>query len=316
MSEFRLSNLGKYKIDRTEDYGWAKSTGEDLAYYEMIRVKGSKLSRYFTVPSHLYKYGEHTLALYLKDHKNYWRQLSVLSGQEIDISDEEALFKFPVDKFGDVSKIVKFVRKKSRNTPLSVNERKRSSADLTKYHKKDIDIIEESKEKSTESMQLGTIMPIEEFYHENVDYNQGKQKKQRMPKIIKKWNEKIGTDSELRWEDRVKELMKQTSYKIDDDYTLRLHVNDYDNDFCINVFDGDEEHYGTVIMMVDETSDDVAMMRYENIKFIQRFVREKLPYLRYYKTVDNHRYIEENGFQIYYSLKDDSEDNGEVLENE
>ena len=36
-------------------------------------------------------------------------------------------------------------------------ERKRSSADLTKYHKKDIDIIEESKEKSTESMQLGSI---------------------------------------------------------------------------------------------------------------------------------------------------------------
>ena len=112
MSEFRLSNLGKYKIDRTEDYGWAKSTGEDLTYYEMIRVKGSKPSRYFTVPSHLYKYGEHTLALYLKDHKNYWRQLSVLSGQEIDINDEEALFKFPVDKFGDVSKIVKFVMKK------------------------------------------------------------------------------------------------------------------------------------------------------------------------------------------------------------
>ena len=59
---FKLKDLGKYKIDRTEDYEWAKSTGEDLIYYEMIRVKGSKPSRYFTVPSHLYKYGEHTLA--------------------------------------------------------------------------------------------------------------------------------------------------------------------------------------------------------------------------------------------------------------
>ena len=64
MNEFRLSNLGKYKIDRTEDYGWAKTTGEDLTYYEMIRVKGSTPEPCFTVPSHLYKYGESTLAIY------------------------------------------------------------------------------------------------------------------------------------------------------------------------------------------------------------------------------------------------------------
>ena len=75
MNEFRLGNLGKYKIDRTEDYKWAKNTGEDLTYYEMIRVKGSKPSRYFTVPSHLYKYGEHTLAIYLKDHRRLWHRL-------------------------------------------------------------------------------------------------------------------------------------------------------------------------------------------------------------------------------------------------
>ena len=120
MNEFRLSNLGKYKIDRTEDYGWAKTTGEDLTYYEMIRVKGSTPEPCFTVPSHLYKYGESTLAIYLKDHKNYWRPLSRLLGQEIDISDDEALFKFPIEKFQDVSKIVKFVMKKG-NGKLSDN---------------------------------------------------------------------------------------------------------------------------------------------------------------------------------------------------
>ncbi len=109
---FELKDLGKYKIDKTEDYEWAKSTGEDLSYYEMIRIKGSKPEKYFNVPSNLYKYSDNELALYLKDHKNYWRPLSELLNQKIDINDEEAVFKFSLDKFDDVSKIVKFVMKK------------------------------------------------------------------------------------------------------------------------------------------------------------------------------------------------------------
>ncbi len=109
---FKLKDLGRYKIDRTEDYEWAKSSGEDLSYYEMLRVKGSKTEKCFNVPSNLYKYSNDELALYLKDHKNYWRPLSKLLNQALDINDEEITLKFPVNKFSDVSKIVKFVMKK------------------------------------------------------------------------------------------------------------------------------------------------------------------------------------------------------------
>ena len=136
MSEFRLSNLGKYKIDRTEDYGWAKSTGEDLAYYEMIRVKGSKPSRYFTVPSHLYKYGDHTLALYLKDHRRLWPQIARLLGQEIDLSTEEVVFKFPMDRYNDVAKIIKLVRSSSHKSALSDEQRNKGIEAMKEYRKK------------------------------------------------------------------------------------------------------------------------------------------------------------------------------------
>ena len=36
----REQQSGPIAAAKQEDYGWAKSTGEDLAYYEMIRVKG------------------------------------------------------------------------------------------------------------------------------------------------------------------------------------------------------------------------------------------------------------------------------------
>ena len=140
MSGFRISNLGKYKIDRTEDYGWAKSTGEDLTYYEMIRVKGSKPSRYFTVPSHLYKYGERTLALYLKDHRRLWPQFARLLGQEIDISTEEVVFKFPRDRFNDVAKIIKLVRSSAPKKPISEEQKKKGTEALMEYRSKHNDL--------------------------------------------------------------------------------------------------------------------------------------------------------------------------------
>ncbi len=136
MSEFRLSNLGKYKIDRTEDYKWAKSTGEDLTYYEMIRVKGSMPSRYFTVPSHLYKYGEKTLALYLKDHRRLWPQIARLLGQEIDLSTEEVVCKFPMDRYNDVAKIIKLVRSSSHKSALSDEQRNKGIEAMKEYRKK------------------------------------------------------------------------------------------------------------------------------------------------------------------------------------
>ena len=154
---FKLSNLGNYKVERAEDYAWAKSTGEDLTYYEIIRVKGSRPAPCFTVPSHLYKYGEKTLAIYLKDHKNYWRPLSELLGQEIDISDDEALYKFPIDKLPEVSKIVKFVMKKgSRN----LSKKFIQAREKTQF--KHGDIVKQNHKKIIESASSG-IITLENF---------------------------------------------------------------------------------------------------------------------------------------------------------
>ena len=151
MSEFRLSNLGKYKIDRTKDYGWAKSTGEDLSYYEMIRVKGSKPSRYFAVPSHLYKYGEKTLALYLKDHRRLWPQIARLLGQEIDLSTEEVVFKFPRDKFKDIAKTIKLVKSSARKKPISEEQKKKGTEALKEYRSKHNDLEGKSEDNLNEN---------------------------------------------------------------------------------------------------------------------------------------------------------------------
>ncbi|BAB59837.1 TVG0702334 [Thermoplasma volcanium GSS1] len=106
-----LKDLGNFRIERTEDY----SETEDKSYTEMIRVKGSKPELpYFKIPSHLYKYYETELALYLKDHKNYWRPLGKLLGEEIDITDEEIVLVFPVKMFSKVAEIVPFVRKRGQ----------------------------------------------------------------------------------------------------------------------------------------------------------------------------------------------------------
>jgi len=112
----QLKELGKYKVERGGDYYDARKCGMDTSYYELIRVRGSKVQPCFTVPSHLYKYSEDTFALYLNDHKKAWRQLSKLLNHKIDMKDKEATFKFSVEKFRDVSKIVKFVNKRGNGT--------------------------------------------------------------------------------------------------------------------------------------------------------------------------------------------------------
>ena len=86
----------------------------------MIGVKGFTHSKYFTAPPHLYKYGETIVAFCLKDQRIYWRQLSSLLSPKIDSNEEEALFKFTVDKLSDISKVVKCVMKKG-SSKLSVN---------------------------------------------------------------------------------------------------------------------------------------------------------------------------------------------------
>ncbi len=106
---FELKQLGPYRIERTEDYDYA----EDKSYAEMIRVRVSKPKPpIFMGPSHLYKYSESELALYIKDHKNLWRALGKLLREDIDIADEEIILIFQVSRFPEVAKIVPFVSKR------------------------------------------------------------------------------------------------------------------------------------------------------------------------------------------------------------
>jgi len=63
---FWLRDLGsRYKVEKTED--WDCCEGNEKSYGEMIRIRGSSPEPpYFMVPSHLYKYSETELALYMK----------------------------------------------------------------------------------------------------------------------------------------------------------------------------------------------------------------------------------------------------------
>ena len=131
-----LNELGKFKIEKTVDYGNARKDSLDISYYTLIRVWGSKPAPCFAVPSHLYKYSEHELGLYLKDHKNYWGKLGKLLGIDVEISDEEAVFIFPPKRFNEVAKIVRFVKSKARKTPLNETERKNAADRLANYTKK------------------------------------------------------------------------------------------------------------------------------------------------------------------------------------
>ena len=130
----KLQDLGKYKIERTEDYDMAKKDGEDLSYNEMIRVKGSRPEKCFTVPSHLYKYGRNTLRLYLKDHKSSWKKISKILNKEIDMHSEEAEFTFDYTKFDEISKILPFVRKKTRKTTMNSYEREKARLNIQKIN--------------------------------------------------------------------------------------------------------------------------------------------------------------------------------------
>ena len=140
----KLSDLGKYKIEKTDDYDLARRDGLDLSYYEMIRVRGSKPERNFKIPSNISKYSNNELLLYLKDHKRYWAQISKILDQKIDKDSEEAVFIFPYKEFYKIDKILHFVRKKSRNTEMNINERKKARSNMEKINEKRRHIIENS----------------------------------------------------------------------------------------------------------------------------------------------------------------------------
>ena len=107
---FYLKTLGPYRIERSVEYVPAT---QDNSYAEVIRVRGSMPDPpYFLVPSHLYKYSESELGLYLNDRKNLWRALGKLLNVKIDISDREIMLHFPVSLFREVAGIVPFVRKR------------------------------------------------------------------------------------------------------------------------------------------------------------------------------------------------------------
>jgi hypothetical protein len=107
---FQLGRLGSYRVERTEEY---IPGGSDNSYAEMIRVRGSKADPpIFMVPSHLYKYSETELGLYLKELKNRWRPLGRILDQRFDISNAELMIHFPISKFSEVARIVPFVRKR------------------------------------------------------------------------------------------------------------------------------------------------------------------------------------------------------------
>ena len=126
---FNLSELGSFRIERTEEYGEDPSA---KPYCEIIRVKGSRPEPHFNVVSHLYKYSETDLALYLKDKKNLWRPLGKTLNEDIDVSDSEVILKFPIRKFKEISRIVPFVRKRGQ-VNLSESEKTERGNRLNKY---------------------------------------------------------------------------------------------------------------------------------------------------------------------------------------
>jgi len=125
LKTFWLRDLGsRYKVERTED--WENCEGDEKSYGEMIRVKDSKPvfrkgidpltgkpNRIYYMPSHLYKYSETELGLYVKDHKSVWPKLAKITGEKYGKFDpHEEDFIFPIEKFPEVAKLIQFRQKR------------------------------------------------------------------------------------------------------------------------------------------------------------------------------------------------------------
>ena len=132
----RLSDLGKYKVEKTDDYDLARGDGLDLSYYEMIRVKGSKPEKNFKIPSNISKYSNNELLLYLKDHKRYWNKISKILNEKIDPDSEEVVFIFPYKEFYKIDKVLHFVRNKSRHTQMNETEKAKARSNVEKINEK------------------------------------------------------------------------------------------------------------------------------------------------------------------------------------
>lgn len=133
----QLQDLGKYKVEKTDDYDLARRDGLDISYYEYIKVRGSNPEKNkFQVPSCLYKYSDSELCLYLRDHKKHWGRIAKLLSTDFDVDSEEAMFIFPFQKFNEIDKLIHFVKKKNRKTPAREEEREKSRASMAKINSK------------------------------------------------------------------------------------------------------------------------------------------------------------------------------------
>jgi len=145
LKTFWLKDLGsQYKVERTED--WEDCEGDEKSYGEMIRVKDSKPvyrqgkdpltgkpNRIYYMPSHLYKYSEKELGLYMKDHKYLWPRLAEITKEDFGQFDtDEEDFIFPMEKFPEVAKLVQFREKRK----ISEEERKRLRENIAKVRAK------------------------------------------------------------------------------------------------------------------------------------------------------------------------------------
>ena len=134
----KLSDLGKYKIEKTEDYDLAKQDDLDVSYYEYIRVRGTSSPN----PSCVSKYSDTQLELYLKDHKKTWNSIAKLLNQDVDISNDEVMFIFSYHEFYKIDRILHFVRKRIRHKEMNENERQKASLNIQKVNQKRRHIIE------------------------------------------------------------------------------------------------------------------------------------------------------------------------------
>ncbi len=128
----RLSDLGKYKVEKTEDYAVARQDGMDLSYYEYIRVKGTSSPN----PSCISKYSDTQLILYMKDHKKTWKSMAKLLRQDVDMSADEVVFIFSYSEFYKVDSIVHFVRKRIRHKEMNENEKQKARLNIEKVNQK------------------------------------------------------------------------------------------------------------------------------------------------------------------------------------
>jgi hypothetical protein len=117
-----LKDLGPYKVEKAIDYGLL----EDHSYEHVIKVKRSHPGPpFFPFESHLFKYSDNELGLYLKDRKNDWRDLSRILGVDIDIHDLEIILIFPVSMFQEISRVIPFRKKRGSSTITDVQKHDR-----------------------------------------------------------------------------------------------------------------------------------------------------------------------------------------------